>query len=64
MDELPVQSVLAVDHARHVAVARMPSSNSTPAAFVPPPIKTSPGVRSSAADPGAGETDDFGLSDV
>jgi hypothetical protein len=36
MGELPVQSVLGVDHARHVAVARMPSSNSTPAAFVPP----------------------------
>jgi len=36
MGEVPVQSVLAVDHPRHVAVARMPSSNSTPAAFVPP----------------------------
>jgi len=35
MGELP-GTCLAVDHARHVAVALMPSSNSTPAAFVPP----------------------------
>jgi hypothetical protein len=32
----PFRARLAVDHARHVAVALMPSSNSTSAAFVPP----------------------------